>query len=160
MPIDLNAWQEKTTQRLYNIGDWLERRSSRDAPYLLYGALCGASLMPLVEAAQLGELMPATIVLGSVAGGVGGNLIAEQTQRWEDRADERDVIRWVIEEAPDNPDLRDALDTILEQVDAIALAQARLNEKHRHWFNTSLRKDLTQLGNLSRFEAMLVGNVA
>lgn len=51
MTFTLETWKEKTAERLHNTGDWLDRRRSQDAPYLLYGALCGMSLWPLVAAA-------------------------------------------------------------------------------------------------------------
>lgn len=79
MSFTLDTWKEKAAERLHNIGDWLERRKNQDGPYLLYGALCGASLWPLVEAAQTGQLMPAIMALGGVAGGVGGNSVHERS---------------------------------------------------------------------------------
>ncbi len=155
MSFTLNVWKEKAAGGLRQAGDWLERRKTRDAPQLLYGALCGLSLWPLVEAAQAGELLPVMMALGGVAGGVGGNLIAEQLQRWKDRADESQVAEWVIEHAPDDADLRDALDDILEKLDAVAQAQAGLSERDRAWFSETLREELAQLGNLARFEGVI-----
>ncbi len=155
MSFTLNVWKEKAAGGLRQAGDWLERRKTQDAPQLLYGALCGLSLWPLVEAAQAGELLPVMVALGSVAGGVGGNLIAEQLQRWKDRADESQVAEWVIEHAPDDADLRDALDDILEKLDAVAQAQAGLSERDRGWFTETLREELAQLGNLTRFEGVI-----
>ncbi len=159
MPFTLQIWKEKTAGRLREAGDWLERGKTRDAPYLLYGALCGMSLWPVLEAAQAGELLPAIMTLGGIVGGVGGNLLAEQIQRWIDRVDEAEVAEWVAEHAPDDPDLRDALDAILEELDAVAHVQAGLSESDRQWFAETLREELAQLGNLAHFEGAIHGDV-
>ncbi len=151
-------WQQQTTKKLQQAGGWLKRLATQDAPYLVYGTLSGLSLWPLVEAAQAGELLPVVVALGSVAGGVGGNLLAEQIQGWKDRADEltaEDVAQWVTENAPTNSDLRQALDTILEKMEAIPQAQTGLDTADRQWFAQTLRSELTQLGNLNRFEAII-----
>jgi len=113
-----------------------------------------------VEAARAGQVLPVMMALGSVAAGVGGNLIAEQVQRWKDQADEAQVAGWVAERAPADPGLREALDGILERLDAVAQAQAGLSEADRRWFAEVLRGELSQLGNLARFQATLSGSGA
>jgi formylglycine-generating enzyme required for sulfatase activity len=159
MTFTLEMWKEKVSGRLSRFGGWLERRKTRDAPYLLYGSLCGMSLWPLVEAVRTGQTLPVMVALGAVAGGVGGNLLAEQVQRWKDRADEAEVAGWVAGHAPADADLREALDRILEQLDAVTQARAGLSEADRDWFAATLRGELSQLGNLARFEATLGGDV-
>jgi hypothetical protein len=55
-------------------------------PYLAYGAVAGLTLSPLVEAfVRSGRPDSALLALYGVAGGVGGNLVAEQLQRWHGR---------------------------------------------------------------------------
>jgi formylglycine-generating enzyme required for sulfatase activity len=157
MTFNLKIWKEKTSERL---GGWLERRKAQDVPYFLYGALCGASLWPLVEATQAGQTLPSMMALGSVAAGAGGNLLAEQVQRWKDEADEEQIARWVAEHAPTDPELRQALDAILARLDAVVQARVGLSETDRDWFTATLRSELAQLGNLARFEAALTGSDA
>ncbi len=53
MSFDLATWRQATADRLSALGRWLKQRGQTDAPFLLYGALCGASLWPLVEAAPV-----------------------------------------------------------------------------------------------------------
>jgi len=153
----LNVWKDKAASRLRGIEDFLERSKTQDAPYLVYGALCGLSLWPLVEAARAGQVLPVMMALGSVAAGVGGNLIAEQVQRWKDQADEARVAGWVAERAPADPGLREALDGILERLDAVTQARAGLSDADRRWFTETLSKEMSQLGNLARFKATLSG---
>ena len=52
MPFDLASWKQAAVEKLGGIGDWLRRRGEAEAPYLLYGALCGCALWPLIEAAR------------------------------------------------------------------------------------------------------------
>ncbi len=153
-------WKKQVSERLSRFGDWLKKRGGRKAPHLVYGGLCGMTLWPLVEAAQSGLLMPAVLALGSIAGGLGSNLIAARLEKWKERADEAGVHEWVAENAPNNPDLRDALDAILQNFDVMAKAEAGLYEEDRVWFLESLRKELQQLGNLPRYEAFLTGDGA
>jgi len=160
MDFTLDIWKEQAAAQLARIGDWLERRKTQDAPYLVYGALCGLSLWPLVEAARAGQVLPVMMALGSVAAGVGGNLIAEQVQRWKEQADEAQVAGWVAERAPADPGLREALDGILERLEAVAQAQAGLSEGDRCWFTATLSQEMSRLGNLARFQATLSGSGA
>ena len=162
MNFSLDIWKGKAGAQLRQCSDWLARRTTQDTPYLVYGTLCGLSLWPLIEAAQSGALLPVAVAFGSVAAGVGGNLIAEQIQRWKDGADDVDqdeVTRWVVAHAEDAA-LREALDAVLEAVQAIPQAQAGLDTADRRWFDETLRKELAQLGNLGRFEATLIGDGA
>ncbi len=133
-------WKERVSERLDRIGDVLKKRGWKEAPHLVYGGLRGMTLWPLVEAAQSGLLMPAALALGSIAGGVGGNLIATRLERWKERANEADVHEWVAKNAPNNPDLRDALDAIIENFDVLARAEAGLDEEDRAWFLKALGK--------------------
>ena len=50
-------------------------RRHKTRPTCSTARLCGLSLWPLVEAAQVGQFLPAMMALGGVAGGVGGELI-------------------------------------------------------------------------------------
>ncbi len=158
---DLDAWKKSASDKLRQVGRWIERFRNEDAPHLVYGTVCSLSLWPLVEAAQKGQLLPVFMALGGVAGGVGGNLIAEQIQRWKDRADEineNEVAQWVNEQAANSKELCEALDAILERLDAVTEAQAALDNANQQWFNDTLKVELARLGNLPRFEAKLTGS--
>lgn len=66
----------------------------------------------------------------------------------------------MAEQAPNNPELRQALDAILEKLEAIPQARTGLTATDQQWFARLLREELTQLGNLTRFEATLTGSGA
>jgi hypothetical protein len=152
MPFDLKTWREKTEQRVQALRTQIAQRS---VPRLLYAGLCGAALWPLVEAVQQGDLLLGMAALGQVAAGVGGNLLAEQVQRWKDSADEGEITAWVAEEVPSNAALQETLDAILEQTQAAANTRAGLSEKDRAWFDRRLAEELERMGHSQDYQAWL-----
>jgi hypothetical protein len=137
-------------------------RLDRAKPTSVYAALSASALWPLFQAVHSEGIVPVTTAL-AIAAGVGGNLIAEQIQRWHDQADpptESDIETWIATHVQTNAELRQALDAILEHVDAIPQAQADINETDQQWFIQTLRAELQALGNLPRFEAHLSGSGA
>ena len=153
MAWSVEQWKENAARNVRRIGAWLGHKT----PYAVYSALCGLSLWPLVEAAR--------VALGDVAGGVGGNLLAEQVQRWADRgrgkdADAAHAVAWVAERAPEDADLRKALDAILERLEALPEARSALEAPERAAFDAALRRELAALGSLPRFAAQLEGSGA
>lgn len=159
MTFDLESLKNAAADRLRGIGDRLKRRSD-DAPLLTYGALCGMSLVPLVEAAGAGQLAPVFMALGNIVGGVGANLVANQIQQWADpcgNVDEAQVARWVAEHSS-NTQVIEALDAILEKLDAVEQAKSGMSQEDQDWFLNALRDETERIGNLSRYQAVLRGH--
>lgn len=160
MAFNLDIWRDKTRSSLKDVGGWLKQRVTQDAPPVLYGYLTGLSLFPLAAAAQSGEFVPVLMALGNVAGGIGGNLIANQLQQWVERGQpvtEGEVVEWAAEQGAANPEFRQAVDEILEKLKVMEQAQAGLSSQQQQQFQQMLRTELQQLGNLARFEAHLSG---
>jgi hypothetical protein len=107
-------WQGQISAKVRHLGGWLAQHRQTDLPYMAYGTVAGLTLWPLVEAfARSGRPDAVLLALYGVAGSVGANLVAEQRQRRRDQAGppgEAEVVAWVREAAPANPDLRQALD--------------------------------------------------
>jgi formylglycine-generating enzyme required for sulfatase activity len=163
MKFTVEVWKKQVEEQLRKLGHWFERRVTEDAPCLLYGYLCGLTLLPLIAAARTGQLLPGMVALGNLVEGVGGNLLANQLQTWKDQADEvteAQVAEWVAEHASTNSDLRQALDSILQTMETIPQAPAALNEAQRELFVDTLRAELVDLGNVTRFEIALVDSGA
>jgi formylglycine-generating enzyme required for sulfatase activity len=155
MPFDVAEWKRRLGERLRA---W--RGLAGDAGASAYGALCGMTLWPAVEAARGGDLMMVGVTLGSVAAGVGSNLVAGHLQDWMKRATgEDDVAALAAEAALQDPALRDALDAILERLETIGQARQALLDlpSEREAFLAALREELHALGNLPRFEVVLGG---
>jgi hypothetical protein len=162
MAFDLKTWKDSTADKLRGFGGWLKQRKQQDVPCLTYGALCGMSLLPLVEAAQGGQLLLVMMALGGVASSVGGNLVANQIQQWIDTpgaVNEEQVANWVGQQV-ENPELIQALDSILEKLDAVNQARAGMNQADQEWFLEALRSETERIGNFSRYRAIVKGDGA
>lgn len=159
MPSILAHWKDRVYERLV---DW-RLRLEQARPRSVYTALSAAALWPLVQAAQSDGVLPVAVTLGSVAAGVGGNLLAEQIQRWNDQAEgisEADIEAWIATRVAANTEFRQTLDTILDHVEAIPRTLTVLDDTGREWFTQTLRDELGAMGNLPRFEAHLRGSGA
>ena len=156
------TWRDRAAAKLQQFKQWAIHD---DAPYLVYGTVAGLSLWPLVEAsaqAASGQLpFSLAVALGSFAGVVGTNLIAEQLQRWRDRAEpvtENEVITWIQDNVATEADLLSAFDTIIAKLDAIPTVQSALSVSEQEWFTQTLRQELAQLGNGPKYTAVLHGS--
>ena len=105
MPFLPETWKAKVTECLWEW--WLRVEQARPAAF--YSTLSAAALWPLVQASQSTGMLPVALALGNVVAGVGGNLIAEQIQRWHDQASptsEADIAIWITTHITTNADLR------------------------------------------------------
>ncbi|MBI3249887.1 MAG: SUMF1/EgtB/PvdO family nonheme iron enzyme [Deltaproteobacteria bacterium] len=149
MAFTLETWKTKISERLQTWGTNLKPETSS-----VYAALCTTVLWPVVQAANTGEMWPALATLGA---SVGGNLLANVIQGWKDETEATQQLAEIVGE--DSP-LRAELDALLEKFDVFTQASRGLRETDRQWFADTLREELTQLGNLPRFEAHLQGSGA
>ncbi|MCP4417177.1 MAG: SUMF1/EgtB/PvdO family nonheme iron enzyme [Chloroflexi bacterium] len=169
MNFTIISWKTKAKEKYSELALWLNKQA-QTAGFIAYGALAGLTLWPLVEyvsaAGQSGQSLPlaAIMALGSVTGGVGGNLLASQIQNWYEAAahghapTEADVLAWLQANALTNEAVQTDIDQMLQTLQAIPNAQAALPESEWQTFGQQLRDDLTQLGNLPRYEATLIGS--
>jgi len=155
MAFDVGVWRERLSHRVEGWRDRWEEARSAGVPSL-YAFLSAMALWPVVEAARGGEWAALT-TLGSVAAGVGGNLLANQVQSWKD---ERGAALWLAQAAEESEEIRAALDAVLERLEVVAQARAGLDEAGRAWFAGVLREELARLGNLGRYRAVLSGSGA
>ena len=149
-PFSSERWGNRIKELVEAFGRKIEQKS----PHFIYGMMGGLTLWPLVEgiahATQSGQSMPLAVYtsLGTIAGGLGGNLIAEQLQRWKDRADQptqEEVSTWVAETAPTNPELREALDKLITHFEVIQQTEKQLTPTDRDWFIETLQTELQKL---------------
>jgi formylglycine-generating enzyme required for sulfatase activity len=155
MAFDVRVWRERVARH----GEgWSSRWEKARAAGVtsLYGFLSAMALWPVVEAVREGDLA-ALLALGSVAAGIGSNLLANQIQSWKD---ETDAASQLAQAAAENEEIQAALDAVLEKLDVVAQAQASLDESEQAWFVETLQEELVRLGNQARFQAVLVGSGA
>ena len=147
------TWRKQIQERLARFAASARAQFQHAAPNLLYGFLSAMALWPVAEAVQKGELAALGAFFG-VAGGVGANLIANQVQSWKDEADAAEQLS---QAAQSDPAVRETLDAVLDELDVIGQAQAGMSEADRTWFQETLREEMARLGNLERYQAVLVG---
>ena len=123
MAFDVVEWRRRLGERLRA---W--RGLAGDAGASAYGALCGMTLWPVVQALRGNGDPMAWVALGSVSAGIGSNLVAGHLQRWMEHATGEDdvVAALAAEAAAHDPALRDTLDAILEQLETVTQAQQAL----------------------------------
>lgn len=158
MKFSIPRWKTQTQNLISGFFDTLKTSAEKKIPLAIYGSLCGLSLWPLLEASKQGQVLPVMMALGSVAGGIGGNLIANQIQIWRDQANDltqEDIIFWVKNQVPANEELRDALDSIIEELELISTIKPEINSGNVYPLYEMLLKDLIELGNLNRFQNII-----
>ena len=148
MAFDLARWKDEFRKRLPG---WKTRMQQAGVDSI-YAFISAAALWPIVEAARGGN-WAALSALGGVLSGLGGNLLANRIQAWKDEAD---AAGRIAEDAPREEALRAELDAVLEALEAVPLAQGTTSEADRDWFANTLRAELAQLGNLVRYETVLI----
>ena len=94
------------------------------------------TLFPLAEALARRDSLGVGLTLGSIAAGLGGNLLAGEIQRGKDRAgedcpDEGEVAPDVEAALATSQELRQAADAILEELDLVGLAYEALGQADR-----------------------------
>lgn len=119
--MNLQAWQAAARQNLTRLAGRLRRL----APGTLYGFLSATTLLPVVTAANQGNFA-ALVTLGSVVGGIGGDLVANQIQAWKDRS-ETELAAELQQRATADPTWRETLDTILAKLAAIQTVRETLS---------------------------------
>ncbi|MGQ0602057.1 MAG: NACHT domain-containing protein, partial [Anaerolineales bacterium] len=150
MAFDLNIWKKQAAE---NLRGWKARLvgASMNTAYV---AVAAGVLAPLLAAYQQGDLPGVYMALGSVLTGLSTNLLSTQIQKWKDEAD---IIAQLGQTVASDPALRAEVDAVLDKLDALALARDALSAAERDWFVETLRRELTQLGNLEKFHAVLSG---
>ncbi|RME57805.1 MAG: hypothetical protein D6790_12810, partial [Caldilineae bacterium] len=90
------------------------------------------------------------VALTGVVGGIGGNLIANQIQAWQDKS-EAELAQELTTLAETDPAWLDALDALLLEFEAPRVVQAVLPEADWDRFQRLLRQELERLGNLEKY---------
>ncbi|MBN1657319.1 MAG: SUMF1/EgtB/PvdO family nonheme iron enzyme [Anaerolineae bacterium] len=147
MPFDIEQWREQVKDRLQAWAQQPRKALSDAGVQTLFGYLTAMTLFPLAEALHKGDAAGVYLVLGSIAGSVGGNLVAEQVQRWKDRADEnrgdrREATADVEAGLAISNELRQAIDAILDELDMVHQAHEALRDDDRAWLVERLRTEL------------------
>ena len=81
--MNLDQWRDK----IYAHVQALARQVNSLTPGLVYGAVAGASILPLVAAARDGSVP--WLELAGLLGNLGANLLGNELANWKHRSDDR-----------------------------------------------------------------------
>ncbi len=151
MPFNLDVWQIKIKQQL---PQWKEhwRTGQSSGLVTLYSFVVTMSLLPVVEAIQHND--PGWAALTPFLASAGGNLLANVIQFWKD---ESTAALQLDDGLKSHPEDHAALDALLEKLDVISQLRLTLEIDERAWFDETLKSELSELGNLARYEGILNG---
>ncbi len=141
MAFDIESWKFSIKERLHNWKPEVELAGVNT----LYGFLASMALAPVVQAAVAGDPINATLAMVGVAGAVGGNLLAEQVQRWQDKGGAppaAETASFLLEKARGSVEIRQAFDALLLKLELSQMAQVGLSENDREWFRRELQQEL------------------
>ncbi|UCE04673.1 MAG: SUMF1/EgtB/PvdO family nonheme iron enzyme, partial [bacterium] len=79
--------------------------------------------------------------------------MTNRIQSWKDKVD---AAKQIERETVADPAFREEIDTVLQKLDALSLAGSNISQTDRKWFVETLQQELNQLGNLSKFKAVLL----
>lgn len=155
--LDLKAWRTRAGEIIKSlVGAGLLTGKSA-----IYPALCYASFWPLVEKAQQGSFLDVGLALGTVLGGVGANLLANEVERWsrEPLPPSLDAAQTWIHEQLGNESLRAEFEALNERLDSIGLLSEAVPADARTEILSALRAELATLkSGLVQHPTFAIGN--
>ena len=173
MDFSKKQWEEKAAKnygRLGNLAQWL-RNKTKPAGIVAYSALATFTIWPLAQAASAAAAagqslpMPLLMTLGALVGNLGSNVLAGQIQSWYQSAvagqppKETDIINWLSQNVPQKADLKEELDTLLEELHTLEHVQTSVTADDWQTLAQQLQSEMQKLGNLPRFQAQLESGV-
>ncbi|MEM7127858.1 MAG: SUMF1/EgtB/PvdO family nonheme iron enzyme [Chloroflexota bacterium] len=176
--MNIPKWRNQVKDRLHS----LLHGAAVQLPNHAYGLISFAALAPFVSAVAAGDPSLFWASVGPIVGGVGGNLLAEQIQRWVDAANEAGIVpnalpgpgseadpEWEIdgiftpqladqlmERVAADDQLLETLDELHAQLNTLELVQQSANQEILTTFTQTLRTELAQLGNAERYAESLI----
>ena len=151
MAFNIEKWKEELTD---SFSGWRARMSAAGVKSAYY-FIAASAFLPIAQAFQNGQLEPLLFV--PVASGIGANLLANIVQHWRDEATAAVQLQEAVKS---DPELQPRLDSLLQQLDAISLAEKSLSQADRAWFAETLQKELAQLKSGISYTATLAGSGA
>ena len=149
MAFDIEKWKEQLAN---NFSGWRARMSAAGVNSAYY-FIAASAFLPIAQAFQNGQLEPLLFV--PVASGIGANLLANIVQHWRDEATAAVQLQEAVKS---DPELQPKLDALLQQLDAISLAEKSLSETDRAWFAKTLNAELAQFKSGITYTTTLTGS--
>ena len=159
MTFSQEVWQKRVIDKTQQVRHWAEQAEA--TPYPLYSTLVGLALSPLLEAYQVGHIIPVITTLGDVASDEQSNYLAAQLPQWQPVSTpvESRLITWVTRQLVQAA-MRQLFETILSTLEVITETQKQLTPADQTWFKHTLTAELTALQNRPQPQYNLTGSGA
>jgi formylglycine-generating enzyme required for sulfatase activity len=131
MDFSLEDWKKSVAQQARKWGQNIQRFGVKGG----YALAAFTAMAPLMEGLKLGaDPAQLTLLMTTLVGGIGSNLLAEIIQRWKDKADtpedQQKFLTDLTQKASQDPELAKALEQIVDQL-AVPVLQEILNPTAR-----------------------------
>lgn len=156
MSFSFTSWKESFQSRLQG---WRERMQ-RSGVESIYAFISASAIWPVIQATTGGEWVAALSELGKVLSGIGTNILADRLQKWKEESGPASIGAQIEKDVQTDNALRAELDKLLESLDALPLAGKSLSNTDRVWFEETLKNELSRMGNVQKFKAVLSGSGA
>ncbi len=153
MAFDINSWKNDLDGRFAAWRDRMKQLGRKS----IYGFVSATALWPVVEAVRSGDWAGAGGALTSLVGAKGAELLQKKIGQWTSEEDASAQLDKAIET---DTELRDELDKVLKELQALKVARATLPEDEHLWFDKTLEKELQKLGSTQSFSAVVHGSGA
>jgi formylglycine-generating enzyme required for sulfatase activity len=140
MALNTALWKEKTKE---NLGGWKKRFDKAGANSTYY-FLSAISFAPIIQAVHSGDWGALSLLGMTLGGAVGTNLLANMVQNLKGKSD-GEVAEALATKIQAEPDLKDALDALLENLEALQEAEYALPDDDKRWFTETIQQELKEL---------------
>lgn len=155
MNFNIQEWKARVKEHLPG---WQARM--KDAGFnSVYYLIAATSFIPIVQAAQSGNMSEVLALGALLSGAVGGNLLANMVQNIKDKSDV-EVAQALQAEVEKTPEIKAELDALLEKLDALQRAEQVLPEENKRWFEETIQRELAELNSSVTYTATLIGDGA
>jgi formylglycine-generating enzyme required for sulfatase activity len=155
MNFNLQEWKDSVKAQLPG---WQSRMKAAGFKSIYY-LIAATSFIPIVQAAQSGNMSEVLALGALLSGAVGGNLLANMVQNLKDKSDV-EVAQALQAEVEKTPEIKAELDALLEKLGALQQAGQVLPEEGKCWFEETIQRELAELNSSVTYTAMLTGDGA
>ena len=140
MAFNIELWKEENRKGLQGWKARFNKASTNSAYYFL----AAVSFAPVVQAFYSGDFSALSVLGMSLGGAVGTNLLANMIQNLKDKSEDEIAVA-LADEMQAAPELKSALDALLENLETLPEAGRQLPDEDKAWFVETIQQELKGL---------------
>jgi formylglycine-generating enzyme required for sulfatase activity len=140
MAFNIEVWKEENRKGLQGWQARFNKANTNSAYYFL----AAVSFVPVVQAFYSGDFSALSVLGMSLGGAVGTNLLANMVQNLKDKSED-EIALALADEMQATPELKSALDALLENLETLPEAGRQLPDKDKAWFVETIQQELKGL---------------